>query len=80
MPERLTFITDEELYVHACVLRGMPATPRQRDQIATARAQANFLGYALRELGRDGKKNEPKRLTWSQIKPLIGVPKEPVHA
>jgi hypothetical protein len=80
MCDLLTFVDDPELHTTACYLRGCDSTPAQRDAYSRARAQATFLGYAMRELPRDGKPNEPKRLAWADIAPLCRVPKELIHA
>ena len=70
MPNTLVFFDDQELTETARLLNGNTPTLEQTEAMQAARAQANFLQYAIRELPRDGKTHEPKRLRWAEIAPL----------
>jgi hypothetical protein len=73
MPDRMPVPDHDQpsIYEVACMVRRTPTSPALRDAYTRSIEQSVRLHYALRELPRDGRKNEPKRLRWDDIKTLV---------
>lgn len=73
MPDRMPIPDHDQpsIYEVACAVRRTLATPAQRDAYTLALFDATRLHFAMREMPRDGRVSEPKRLRWDDIKQLV---------